>query len=249
MGGLDLSFFPDRPDEALVAYVVMDFGSGRSKPEVVYKDQKSCKLEVPYRAGYLGLRESRPMVNIVQQQRQKYPIFNPDVLLVDGNGILHKHLFGLACHVGVHLDLPTVGVAKKMYFSMTYSAPQPVIEDIIAKGLKEHGDRYTVQRYGKSLAAILLTNVAFKGQPVYVSQGHGIGLETAVSIVRRCVLPGRRLPEPVFQADLYGRQNVAKINPLSFKSWKMFLVHNEELSNGERYQLRKTVKPTNCQRK
>uniref|UniRef100_A0A2K6SKI2 Endonuclease V n=1 Tax=Saimiri boliviensis boliviensis TaxID=39432 RepID=A0A2K6SKI2_SAIBB len=71
-------------------------------------------LTAPYVSGFLAFREVPFLLELVQQLREKEPDLMPQVLLVDGNGVLHHQGFGMACHLGVLTDLPCVGVAKKL---------------------------------------------------------------------------------------------------------------------------------------
>nr|XP_031541713.1 endonuclease V isoform X4 [Vicugna pacos] len=71
-------------------------------------------LTAPYVSGFLAFREVFFMVDAVRRLREKEPHLVPQVLFVDGNGVLHHRGFGVACHLGVLTDLPCVGVAKKL---------------------------------------------------------------------------------------------------------------------------------------
>uniref|UniRef100_A0A9L0TNT6 Endonuclease V n=1 Tax=Equus caballus TaxID=9796 RepID=A0A9L0TNT6_HORSE len=71
-------------------------------------------LTAPYVSGFLAFREVPFLVDAVRRLREKEPCLMPQVLLVDGNGVLHHRGFGVACHLGVLTDLPCVGVAKKL---------------------------------------------------------------------------------------------------------------------------------------
>uniref|UniRef100_A0A8C5Z4V2 Endonuclease V n=1 Tax=Marmota marmota marmota TaxID=9994 RepID=A0A8C5Z4V2_MARMA len=71
-------------------------------------------LTAPYMAGFLAFREVPFLVDLVQQLQEKEPGLMPQVLLVDGNGVLHHRGFGVACHLGVLTELPCIGVAKKL---------------------------------------------------------------------------------------------------------------------------------------
>ncbi|XP_075815215.1 endonuclease V-like isoform X2 [Microtus pennsylvanicus] len=72
------------------------------------------RLKAPYVSGFLAFREVPFLVELVQRLQEKKPDFMPQVLLVDGNGVLHQRGFGVACHLGVLTDLPCIGVAKKL---------------------------------------------------------------------------------------------------------------------------------------
>ena len=97
VGGLDLT---PVESEVICGYVIYKFEGRNSKPRLVYCDSARQKVSVPYKAGFLGFRESGPMVNTVRKQLKTRPEVKPDVILVDGNGILHPSRFGSACHVG-----------------------------------------------------------------------------------------------------------------------------------------------------
>jgi len=124
-------------------------------------------IRVPYRAGFLGFREAPSMIEAIQMLKTK-----PEVILVDGHGLAHPRRFGLACHVGVLLDLPTIGIAKNLFYG------------------KVHGDRI-LEENGNELGGVI--NAGKK--TLYVSIGHKISLETAVQIAEHCIVSNA--PEPL----------------------------------------------------
>lgn len=109
------------------------------------------------------------------------------VVLVDGQGVAHPRGMGIATHLGLHLDVPTVGCAKSPLVG-DFSMPGPRI-----------GDRAWMIWKGVRVGAVLRTREAVR--PVFVSPGHGIGLQGALRVVMSC-LKGRRIPEPLREAHL-----------------------------------------------
>jgi deoxyribonuclease V len=97
------------------------------------------------------------------------------VCIVDGHGLAHPRRFGLACHVGLIMDLPTIGVAKSRLFG------------------REVGERI-VDPQGNSIAEVIRAN----GKRLYVSVGHKISLDESVRVVRHCV--SKRGLEPIVLA-------------------------------------------------
>lgn len=116
----------------------------------------------------------------------------PDLLLVDGQGLAHPHRFGLACHLGVLADVPTIGVAKSRLIG-TYEEP----------GI-ERGAWSPLTDGGETIGAVLRTRRAVR--PVFVSVGHRISLRTAIDLVLRCTSQFR-LPEPIRAADRLSRHH------------------------------------------
>jgi endonuclease V len=110
IGGLDISFFKNDPVRALAALVVLDAGS----LDIVYEEYKWIDLSGPYIPTFLGFREATPFVELLDNCRVNAPDVYPDVVLCDGNGLMHPRGFGLACHVGVRTNTPSIGVAKKL---------------------------------------------------------------------------------------------------------------------------------------
>lgn len=210
-GGLDISFIEGDPVNACACYVVID-----KELKVVYQDVSMVKLTTPYIPSFLGFREADIFKEMVSRQQSKEPTVTPEVLMVDGNGLLHPRCCGTACHVGLATRLPTVGVAKNLH----------LIEDLgleggkgeAAKKLKETfrgvqavGHQVPlVTQTGRILGAAVKTSVDSKN-PVFVSVGNGISLKTAVSLVT--AVSRHRIPEPIRQADFLSREYLRLHHP------------------------------------
>src|SRR5262249_35990996 len=110
----------------------------------------------------------------------------PDCLIVDGHGISHPRGLGIASHLGVLLDCPSIGVAK----SILVGKPEGELGNQI-------GDYIPLRWKGQTLGVVLRTKPNV--QPVYVSSGHRVSLETAIKVVLNS-LSKYRLPEPTRQA-------------------------------------------------
>lgn len=130
----------------------------------------------PYIPGYLGFREVPALAACWARLALK-----PDVILVDGQGIAHPRGLGLACHLGLVLGVPTIGVAKSLLVGEGEPGPHP-------------GDAAPLRWKGDVIGMALRTRRG--ARPLYVSVGHRIGLATAVGIVRAAT-GGRRLPAPI----------------------------------------------------
>ncbi len=131
------------------------------------------RVSVKYVPGFLGFREG-PLI-FSAAKKVESPV---DVFLVDGHGMAHPRRFGLACHVGLALDWPTVGVAKSSLYGRVV-------------------DSQTVDKNGAVLGRV------FKGEGarvLYVSVGHKIGLDDAFEVVRRSMVAGH--PAPLRKAHL-----------------------------------------------
>jgi deoxyribonuclease V len=131
--------------------------------------------------GYLSFREAPALLAALGRLHRA-----PDVILCDGQGLAHPRRFGLACHLGVLLDVPTIGVAKSRLIG-THDEPAP-----------RRGARTPLRDAGETIGAVLRTRAGVR--PVYVSVGHRVSLETAIAIVLGCA-PRFRVPEPVRRAD------------------------------------------------
>ncbi|MEM4410015.1 MAG: deoxyribonuclease V, partial [Candidatus Caldarchaeum sp.] len=137
----------------------------------------------PYVPGYLSFREAPVIFNAWEKLAEK-----PDVLMCDGHGVAHPRGIGIASHVGVVLNVPTVGVAKKRLFGV---CDEPA----------GHRGAYTYIRHPETMdiiGAALRTRSAVK--PVFVSVGHCISLGSAIALTLSCSL-GFRIPEPTRKAD------------------------------------------------
>lgn len=135
----------------------------------------------PYIPGLLSFRELPALLAALAGLPER-----PDVVLVDGQGIAHPRRFGVACHLGVTLDCPTIGVAKSVLCG-TYEDPAP-----------ERGSQSPLVHKGEVIGTVLRTRERVR--PVIVSCGHRVGLLEAVALVRACTR-GYRLPEPTRLAD------------------------------------------------
>jgi deoxyinosine 3'endonuclease (endonuclease V) len=199
VAGVDISFVKNDKVNACAALVVVKL----PHLEIVYKDLSMVCLTAPYIAGFLAFREADFLVSKVRHLQKHKPDLMPQALLVDGNGTLHCREFGVACHIGVLLDLPTVGVAKTLFHvdGLENDAQHhEKINSLLLKG----GDTFPlIGQSGRCLGMALRASDKAPN-PIYVSPGHLVTMETAVWLVKQCCR--YRVPEPVRQADIQSRE-------------------------------------------
>lgn len=143
----------------------------------------SIQQHFPYIPGFLGFREVPALINVYQQFK-----LLPKVILVDGHGVSHPRGLGIASHIGVLIDCPTIGVAKTILIGQ---AKFPVGTN--------PGDLAPLIWKNKIIAMLVRTKK--NALPLIISSGHRVSLDTSVQIVLQC-LRGYRLPEPTRLAHL-----------------------------------------------
>ncbi|MFH7025178.1 MAG: deoxyribonuclease V [Heteroscytonema crispum UTEX LB 1556] len=135
----------------------------------------------PYIPGFLSFREIPAVLNALEKIK-----ITPDIILCDGQGIAHPRRFGIACHLGVLVDIPSIAVAKSLLVGKHEELPET------------RGSWQPLIHKGETIGAVLRTRTGVK--PVYVSSGHRVSLPTAIDYVMRCT-PKYRLPETTRVAD------------------------------------------------
>lgn len=200
VGGVDLSFVIGDMVTACAAYIVCELPS----MEVVYEELRMVELTAPYVPGFLAFREAEPLARLIEDQKRHRPEMTPEVLLVDGNGLLHSDEFGLACHLGVLVDLPTIGVAKNLYQMNDLGLLRDEKHQQQIELLSKVGDSFNLLGDGNRILGVALKNCLAAKKPVFVSIGHRINLSTAMEVVSKCSV--FRVPEPIRQADMRSRE-------------------------------------------
>ncbi|NXN30667.1 ENDOV Endonuclease, partial [Nycticryphes semicollaris] len=194
VGGVDLSYIKGDETSACASLVVLSYPA----MEVLYEDCRMVTVTAPYVAGFLAFREVPFLVEAVQRLQQEEPRLRPQVLLVDGNGLLHPRGFGVACHLGVLTDLPSIGVAKKLLQTDGLVRDELHREQI--RSLQKEGDTFPLTgTSGRVRGMVSCGDNNNSSKPLYVSVGHRVSLETAVRLVKSCCR--YRIPEPIRQVQ------------------------------------------------
>jgi deoxyribonuclease V len=151
------------------------------------------EVSFPYVPGFLSFREGPAIIDALNKLTVK-----PDIILVDGQGIAHPKGMGIASHIGVLIDIPTIGCAKSRLVG-EYREP----------GFRK-GSWSPLHYDGKVVGAVLRTRDHVR--PLFVSPGHRIDLKTSIEIVLGCT--GKyRIPEPLRRADILSKKNRKQIPP------------------------------------
>jgi len=140
--------------------------------ELVEWKYATGKPSIPYIPGFLSYRESPTIVKAYHMLENK-----PKLLMVDGNGVLHQRMIGMASHLGILLNIPTIGVAKKLLLGKVKEG-RVLVDD------RPLGYEFKTRDVAK---------------PIYISAGHKITLSTSMKIVKHC-LKNHKLPEPLHLA-------------------------------------------------
>lgn len=203
IGGVDVSFSKVNTSLACGALVVLD----ACTLEVVYEDYEVVHLDIPYVPGFLAFREAPVLLGILEKMKRAAQSYYPQLLMVDGNGLLHPRGFGLACHLGVLADLPTIGIGKNLHHidGLTESGVRKLLEE------RKHCESDIIPLTGKSgkVWGMALHSTKESSKPIYISSGHRISLDSSVKVVRACCK--FRIPEPVRLADIKSREYIQKL--------------------------------------
>ncbi len=151
--------------------------------EIIETTTWTEKQNFPYISGLLGFREAPACIRTFELLSIK-----PDLIMVDGQGIAHPRGLGIASHIGVLLDIPTIGVAK----SILTGKPEGELGE-------EIGSTVPLIKNGKEIGRMLRTKK--NCLPLIVSPGHRISMDTAIALVLNG-LKGYKLPEPTRRAHL-----------------------------------------------
>lgn len=144
--------------------------------------QVQAEISYPYVPGLLSFREIPLLLGAFERLKEV-----PDVLLCDGQGLAHPRRLGLASHLGLWLDVPTVGCAKSRLVG-TYGRLGP-----------RRGQYCSLVHHGERVGVVLRTRTDVR--PLYVSPGHLAEVESGRRLVERCCLK-TRIPEPIRRAHL-----------------------------------------------
>lgn len=198
IGGVDVSNNLRDPASMVYASAVI-----LKKDDLLIEEKAAVAQQqlFPYTTGFLSFREIPALVAALKELKKL-----PEVILVDGHGISHPRGLGIASHLGVLLDIPTIGVAK----SILVGHPAGSLGE--AKG-----ETIPLVWKGKEIAACVRTKA--RCNPIIVSVGHRISLKSAIEIVLQCC-SRYRLPEPTRQAHLAAnecRKYYAEAHSKSFK--------------------------------
>jgi deoxyribonuclease V len=138
--------------------------------------------DLPYAPGYLAFREGRLTLAALEALQTE-----PDLVFVDGHGVVHERGLGLASHVGVLLGLPAIGVPKTPFHSIDHLPDTP------------RGSCYVLTKeWGAEGASVRLRTGV---KPVYVSPGHLVDLDSAIALCLEWSTGRHRVPEPLQAAD------------------------------------------------
>ena len=222
IAGMDISAIKHNPNIAVSALVICD-----RNLKIVYEDYKLVKMDEPYIPGFLAFREVKHLVNLINDLKTNHPEYIPQVILVDGNGILHTKGFGLASHLGVLIDIPTIGCSKNVF--NVDGINKIKVKEIANKFLNKGGDYYPlIGDSGEQWGWAYRSNDESKN-PMIISLGHKISNETALKIVKISTI--HRIPQPIRYSDKISRRLIAEyenfINKNPGKEWDLKKYLNE----------------------
>ncbi|XP_062022263.1 uncharacterized protein LOC133738697 isoform X2 [Rosa rugosa] len=201
VGGVDISYSKELPSMACGTLVVLDIHS----LQVVYEDYSVLTLSVPYGPGFLAFREAPVLLELLEKMKAGANLFYPQLLMVDGNGILHPRGKSFdtnpcaihACHFVNEAKLHHVDGLTLSGVRQLLKAKEDCAEDFInLTGRSGH------------IWGVAMRSTDGSVKPIFISIGHRISLDTAIKIVK--LTCKYRVPEPIRQADIRSREYLRK---------------------------------------
>jgi deoxyribonuclease V len=178
VGGIDVFLANDKVYCSIVVCKYKDMS-------VVEEASAEKDCEIRYIPGFRAQREIDVLIEAYHKLKQR-----PDVLLINASGTLHPRKCGLASHLGILLDQPTIGITKTMLCGKLINGAVVLDNDTVGKEV--------------------LVNE--KAKPIYVSVGHRVSLDKGIEIVKQCMRKEHSLPEPLHLASQHVRKNMQSVN-------------------------------------
>ncbi|MBN2043135.1 MAG: endonuclease V [Candidatus Aenigmarchaeota archaeon] len=178
IGGLDIAY---SKEYGYACVVVLDYETFR----VIEKKVIKTKIDFPYVSTFLSFREAPSVINVYRMLEKE-----PDVIMVNGHGIIHPVRAGLASHVGVMLEKPSIGVAQNKLVG-EFKVPS------------ELGDFNQITFEGSQIGWVLKTMEGFGH--IFISPGHKVSLERSLGITKHCIRENK-LPEPIRIAHYFAEK-------------------------------------------
>ena len=172
IGGADQAYIGNK---VISAIAVCDYKSLK----LIEEKHAVVNAKVPYKSGFLFYRDSPAVMEAFNNLENK-----PDVLIVKANGILHPRRIGMASHLGILLDIATIGVTKDLMLG-------EVREKTIYVEKEARGYELITREHAR---------------PIYISPGNKISLKTSLEIVKNSLRQPHKLPEPLHLAHKYGNK-------------------------------------------
>jgi len=186
IAGADVSYYKNK---MITGIVILKF----PQLEIIEKKSSVSSVNFPYIPGLLTFREGPSILAAFKKIKNE-----PDIILFDGQGIAHPRRMGIATHLGLFLDKPTIGCAKSRLSGKYTSVGE------------EKGDYALLKEGEEILGAVLRTRREVK--PVFISPGHKIDLPNSIEIVLKCIIK-YRLPLPVREAHIFVNQIRNNLTP------------------------------------
>jgi deoxyribonuclease V len=178
IAGCDVAY-TSSDNRAYAAICLYEYPSITKKEEVL----SISEVSYPYITGLFTFREGPPLLRAFEKLKKR-----PDVIIFNGQGIAHPRKMGLATHLGILLDIPSIGCTQRSMLG-------PEIEPG-----NHHGDRCEVRNpSNEKIGSWLRTRENVR--PIFVSQGHKINLSTGIDIILNCT-KNYKMPEPLRAAHI-----------------------------------------------
>ena len=175
IAGVDQAFFDDK---VVSGIVTLDYETMEEKDRAY----AIVATEFPYIPTFLAFREGKAIVSAYRKLPEK-----PELLMIGRCGINHPRSAGLATHIGVALDIPTIGVSKSILCGIPEQPAGAGTDQLLTYG-------------GRQIGWVLKSKE--NCNPIIVAPGHRVSMESSIEIVKHC-LRGYKLPEPTRQAHIY----------------------------------------------
>ena len=179
IAGADVSYYQNK---MIAGVIIFEFPNLK----IIERQSFVSSINFPYIPGLLTFREGPSILAVFKKIKNE-----PDIILFDGQGIAHPRRMGIATHLGLFLDKPTIGCAKSR-LSGKYTTVG-----------EKKGDYAPLKEGKEVLGAVLRTRKGVK--PIFVSPGHKIDLPNSIEIVLKCIVK-YRLPLPVWEAHIFVNQ-------------------------------------------